>query len=92
MTDITHQVPSSHDAMIHYRTPSRPCSRTHSLHRLHSSHPRLLFDPSYLTTSIGPLRSFHPLTLDPLLNPALRIRLVSVSSFVQPCSRATSGR
>jgi hypothetical protein len=61
---------------------------TQSLHTLHSGYSSLTCRPWYLTT-LTPT-PFHS-SLRPL-HPALRIKLTMVSSLVQPCSFATSGR
>lgn len=81
---------------IRYPSPHRnsyPLLRrsTHPFHPLYSSHPQLSFAPIYRTTLKSPT-FFHDSPPLPEEYPAFRIKLVSVSSFVHPCSRATSGR
>lgn len=65
---------------------------THSSHSFHSLYSKPTASPSYLTSS--PLPSFHVFSQLLLLpfQPAFLIKLISASSFVQPCSSATLGR
>lgn len=70
--------------------PSNPS--TQSLHSFHSTYPNPTCCPSYVTNSPFPSRHARPHEELFPLHPALRINDTSVSSFVQPCSTATSGR
>lgn len=65
---------------------------TQSLHAFHSAYSSPITAPSYRISSPLPsVQAFRHVALLPF-HPAFRIKLTSVSSLVQPCSFATSGR
>ena len=70
-------------------SPAHTAFSTHALHSAHFAYVTLAFRPWYRTQCMSATLA-HSL-LRPL-HPALRIRLTTVSSLVQPCSIATSGR